>query len=391
MITSNRYVPILKWKRAEQSALQALGDKEKDVITPLIELVMPTVSLDRIEGVGKSKKRVRKSNEEIFTEVVQEFKGKRIKEIPGEILQSWGTRPVFLDFTLLYEAQLTNQLKINSISKIIPAAIAISLKIIPVVNLNDDSRIKETIASLSQKNNQGICLRVSPSDLADTEILNKKIETFLKDFNLSRKNIDLIIDIKVIKENGGQYLQFMIASQRIKNLSEWRNFIFASGAFPENLLECKLDKPKLLPRFDWQNWLHHIKEKGLTRNPIFADYSIRNPIFKEALQYRNATPSIKYTLENDWLILKGKMHQHEHYLVNAKLLVEDMPDSFRGERYSWGDKNIAGKAQYYHQYVQDVKSGKLKRGKGTGRSTDWIAWGINHHLILVLNQIAKLS
>jgi len=383
MTTPNHYVPILKWKRAEQSALQALENKEKDVITPLIELVMPTVPLYKKIG----KKNIKKTSEEIFAEILNKFREKRIKEIPEEILQSWGTKPVFLDFTLLYNG---TQLKIDSLNEIASEGINKGLKIIPVLNLNDDSKIKEAVTSFSKKYDQGICLRVTPSDLVDTETLNKKIETFLKSFNLSRKNIDLLIDIKVIKENGGQYLHFMNASQRIENLSGWRNFIFASGAFPENLSGCKLDKQTSLPRFDWQSWSHHIKEKKLTRNPIFADYAIRNPIFNEALQYHNSTPSIKYTLENDWLILKGKMYQYEHYLVNAKLLVEDMTDSFRGEGFSWGDKNIAGKAKYYHQYVQGVKSGKLKRGKGTGRSTDWIAWGINHHLILVLNQIANL-
>ena len=68
-------------------------------MTPLIELVMPTVPLYRKIDKDKS---VKKNPEEIFTEVVQKFKEKRIKEIPEEILQSWGTKPVFLDFTLLY-------------------------------------------------------------------------------------------------------------------------------------------------------------------------------------------------------------------------------------------------------------------------------------------------
>lgn len=180
--------------------------------------------------------------------------------------------------------------------------------------------------------------------------------------------------------------------KRIENLSEWRSFIIASGAFPQNLTKCKLDEPNFLPRFDWQNWLQYGKEKGLVRSPTFADYTIRNPIFDEASQYLNSTPSIKYTLDNDWLILKGKMHRYEHYLANAKLLVEDMTDTFRGEKFSWGDKNIADKARYYHQYVKDVKSGKIENGKapGAGRNTDWIAWGINHHVIVVLNQIANL-
>ena len=389
MSNLNHYVPILKWKRAEQSALQALEDKEKNTMTPLIELVMPTVSRDRTEGEKKNKKRIRKTDEEIFTEIIKKFKEKRVKEIPQEILQSWGTRPVFLDFTLLHEAQLTIQLKINSLNEIILTGMDIGLKIIPVINLNDDSKIKETVASLSKKYNQGICLRVAPSDLANTKNLNKKIEVFLKEINLSKKNIDLLIDIKEIQENGGQYMQFVNASQKIEDLSEWRNFIFASGAFPENLSKCKLDEPTFLPRFDWQNWLSYTERKDLTRNPVFADYTIRNPIFKEELQYYQSTPSIKYTREKCWLIMKGKMGERYHYLTNAKLLVEDTK-YFDGEAFSWGDKNIAQKAKYYHQYIRDFNSGKIKKGKGTGRNTDWIAWGISHHLILVINQIANL-
>jgi hypothetical protein len=389
MSTLNHYVPILKWKRAEQSALQALGDKQKNTVIPLIELVMPTVPHDRMEGRTKNKKRVKKTDQEIFAEMIQKFKEKRIKEIPGEILKSWGTSPLFLDFTLLHEAERTTQLKIDSLNRIVPVGMGIGLRIIPVLNLNDDSQIKETIAFLFKKYDQGICLRVTSSDLTDTGTLNKKIEAFLKDFKLSRKNTDLLIDIKDDKENGGQYLKCINASQKIEGLSEWRSFIFASGAFPENLSKCFFDQPTYLSRFDWQNWVHQIKEKTLARDPIFADYTIRTPIFNEALQYYNSTPSIKYTLEDEWLILKGKVYQNEHYLANAKLLVEDMTTSFYGEGFSWGDKNIALKAQYYHQYVVDVKDGGMEKGKGTGRSTDWIAWGINHHLILVLNQLAN--
>jgi len=382
MFNQNHYVPILKWKRAEQRALMALEDKNRDVITPLVELVMPTVPLYKREG----KKQIKKTPEEIFSEVVQKFKEKRTKEIPEEILQSWGIKSVFLDFSLLHEAELTTQLKVNSLNKIILAGMDKGLKIIPVLNLNDNSKIKETVCSLSKKYNQGICLRISPSDLSNPsniEILNNKIRTLLLDFNLFRKDLDLLADIKEIKENDGQYLRFLNASQQIENLSEWRNFIFASGAFPETLSKCKLDKPAFLPRFDWQNWLHHIKTNKLTRNPIFADYTIRNPIFNESLQYYNPTTSIKYTLKNNWLVMKGEIRKYELYLANAKLLVEDT-DYFYGEDFSWGDKNIAQKAKHYYQYI------KNRSIKGTGRTEDWIAWGINHHLISVISQIANL-
>lgn len=376
------YIPILKWKRAEQRALEALDERNKDAITPLIELVMPMVPLYK-KREKKDEKQIKKTQDELFAEVVSKFKEKRIKQIPEEILRSWGTRPIILDFTLLYEGQLTTQLKVNSLNKIVPAGTDMGLKIIPVLNLNDDLKIKEAICSLLGKNNQGICLRIAPSDLSDTKVLNGKVRNFLRDFNLARKIIGLLIDIKEIKERGGKYLQFINVSQEIENLLEWRNFIFASGSFPEDLSGCKPDEETLLPRFDWQNWLHYSSAKKLKRNPIFADYTIRNPIFKESLQYYNPTTSIKYSLKNDWLIMKGRVREHELYLANAKLLVEDT-DYFYGESFSWGDKNIAQKAKYYHQYV------KNRSAKGTGSTEDWIAWGINHHLTSVVDQIANL-
>ena len=65
-----------------------------------------------------------------------------------------------------------------------------------------------------------------------------------------------------------------------------------------------------------------------------------------------------------------------------------MPGIFFGEEFSWGDRNIAEKAKYYYPYFKSVKN--LEPGKGTGRSTDWISWGINHHMVLVTKQIANL-
>ena len=135
------YVPILKWKRGEQNALKALKDKERESITPLIELVMPTVPLSKtVDG-----KIVKKSPEEISAEIVHKFEENRIKEIPEEILQSWGDKPVFLDFTLLHGRP---QLKIDSLNYLVPAGENKRLKITPVLNLNDDSEIKKAVVSL---------------------------------------------------------------------------------------------------------------------------------------------------------------------------------------------------------------------------------------------------
>jgi len=41
MFNSKHYVPMLKWKRAEQGALEVLTSENKKYITPVIQFVMP--------------------------------------------------------------------------------------------------------------------------------------------------------------------------------------------------------------------------------------------------------------------------------------------------------------------------------------------------------------
>lgn len=373
----NHYVPILKWKRAEQRALFSLDENIKKGITPLIELVMPTVSLYK-KKASPSDKPEKKTQEEMYNEIVSKFKGERIEKIPEEILHSWGTRTVFVDFSLIY----TSELRLHGLKEILSDGTHKGLKIIPVLNLNDDTVMKKETCSIAKENTSGICLRITPSDLIEPNSvkLNEKIDGFIREHKLTKNSIDLLIDIK---EKASQYSQFMRASQEIGNLKEWRNFIFACGAFPETMATCKPDDPPL-PRSDWQNWLYHSKIKNLKRKPSFADYTIRYPIFDEALQHFNPTASIKYSLDTSWRIMKGGVRKFEDYLANAKLLVEDT-NEFYGKYYSWGDEKIAQKAAHFHLYIKNPSI------KGTGRNEDWIAWGMNHHMTLVADQLSNLS
>ena len=94
-----------------------------------------------------------------------------------------------------------------------------------------------------------------------------------------------------------EYIQFINASKKhIKHISEWRNLIFASGAFPKVYLNVSLTNPHSFRALIWQNWEYRNKAKKLIANPTnYADYTIRNPIFNAALQYYSSTTSIKYT------------------------------------------------------------------------------------------------
>ncbi|KAF0217048.1 MAG: hypothetical protein FD178_803 [Ignavibacteria bacterium] len=370
---NKHYIPILKWKRAEQNSLKNLTDLQKNEITPLVELVMPKVNIYKDKG-----KKIPKTQNEIFNEMISDFRDVRIPQITEEINKSWGQKSLLIDFSLLY----TVQLKVESILRIFESSKLIGLDLIPVVNLNDDEEIIQTICSIFTKQGAS-CLRLVPSDLNSIEKLNERIENFLKLHSLSESKIDLLIDIKEINELDGNYKRLINDSQNIMNLSEWRNFIFASGAFPEELSKYNIDESNHVPRYDWLNWLKIVSSGNLKRNPIFSDYTIRNPIYKESFQFHIPTTSIKYTFNESWLIMKGKKQRFELYLANANLLSTDA-GIFYGEEFSYGDKYIAEKGRHYLNYIKNPKI------KGTGSTETWLMAGINHHMACTIDQISKL-
>lgn len=370
---NKHYIPILKWKRAEQNSLKNLTDLQKNEVTPLVELVMPKVTIYKDKA-----NKIPKTQNEIFNEMISDFRSVRIPQIPEEINESWGQKSLLIDFSLLY----TVQLKVESILRIFEAGKLVGLDLIPVFNLSDDEEIIQTIRSLSTKHGAA-CLRLVPSDLTSIERLNERIEIFIKHHNFHESNLDLLIDIKEITQLGGNYERLLIASQNITNLSKWRNFIFASGAFPEELSKYNIDEPNQVPRYDWLNWLAIVSSGNLKRNPIYSDYTIRNPIYKESFQFHIPTTSIKYTFNDSWLIMKGKKQRFELYLANANLLSTDA-SIFYGEDFSFGDKYIAEKGKHYLDYIKNPKI------KGTGSTETWLMAGINHHMACTINQISKL-
>ncbi len=362
MFNSKHYVPILKWKRAEQGALKALAEEHKKQITPLIQFVMP-----------------KQEPHEQLEDVIKKFE-EQLLQIPKKILEVWGNDPLFIDFSLLF----TTPLKVKSLTAILRTGRKLGAAFIPVLHLNDDPEIKKAACSVAKESDSGICLRLICPDFSDSSELHQSIAGFLSSAGLTEKDIDLLVDIKETEENGEKYAKYLDLSQKIPHLQKWRTFIFAAGAFPQDLSGCKIDEENLISRADWNNWKAHAGNKNLRRRPAFADYTIQHPIYKEASQFFHPTSSIKYTLENEWLIMKGKKQKFELYLASAAELVKDTR-FFYGKDFSDGDKYISEKADHFKAYIKDRKI------KGTGSTETWLRAGINHHLVLVAHQVANLS
>lgn len=365
MFTWKHYVPILKWKRAEQGALKLMSAAQKKHITPLIQLVMPKYGpQDQLE------------------DVIEKFE-KKLAEIPEQLRDAWGMTPLFIDVSLLF----TNPLRAKTLNKILTEGQRLGARFIPVIHLASDAIVKEAVYSSAKTNGTGLCLRVICPDLDNVKAMNEAIKNVIIASELKESEIDLLVDIKELDENGDKYSKYMTLSQGIVNLKKWRTFTFTSGAFPENLTNCIFAEENLIPRVGWQNWKQYTVNGKLERKPSFSDYTIQYPIYKDITQFFHPTTSIKYTLDDEWLIMKGKKQKFELYLASAALLVEDA--RYYGERYSAGDEYIAEKARHYEPYIKAKKQGK--NIKGTGSTETWLRAGINHHLVLTSNQVANLS
>ena len=116
----------------------------------------------------------------------------------------------------------------------------------------------------------------------------------------------------------------------------------------------------------------------MRRHPSFADYTIQHPVYKESAQFFAPSASIRYTLKDEWLVMRGQRGKPRQYLANARILSEMPEYKGFGEGFSYGDAQIKLKGA-------DLSS------KRTGNPTTWLVVGINHHLACVTSQIATLS
>lgn len=164
----------------------------------------------------------------------------------------------------------------------------------------------------------------------------------------------------------------------LPKLGRWRTFTLASGAFPRDLAGLPVDT-HWLPRQDWQSWRRQINGSGdVTRKPTYGDYGVYHPVYLPP-QFPNPSASIRYTTDDDWVVMRGEALRkeggpgHAQYHAEAQLLC-GMPE-FCGRDFSAGDAYIFDKS------IDPARPGNPKT---------WLQAGFNHHMTFVVRQIANL-
>ena len=346
------YTPILRWREAEKRALFDLSEYERDFLLPMLSFQY-------------SAKDIREGD-------FRAACSRMATSLPQEICTFWGDgRPFLADFDTIaplgYKRSLFRDFMVN--------ATKLYLEPIPVVDPCDEPEYIESAISLSISGE--LCLRFRGKDLFNTSTLLD----FCAKYNLSNlEKLTILFDL-LDKTDEEVFKNVLSTIDSIPNVDRYKNIIVAASAFPVDMSKITSENDHIV-REEWTNWKKYIHATHL-RYPSFADYTIRHPIYKPALDFHQPTTTIKYTIDTEWLCLKGEVGNYKKYLASANALMK--APEFCGSNFSAGDRFIADKGRLFPNYIKKISN------KGTGNNTQWIYAGINHHIVFVINQLSNLG
>ena len=370
MFTASHYVPILRWKGAERTALKELRAEDRTRITPLIEIPRKIFEEKNSEDVATGR-------QGLFPKVdVKPDPRQVLFKAAKAILEAWQHSPFFLDLCHIDgHIQQINSTQ-HPLTCIAEECRTIKVSPIPVTGLRRRHEYQGAVTRVAAEDGRGVCVRVTPDDVLRSAF-REELATLVKKLGLRISDIDMLLDTENFDASKPD---IRVLLERIPKLGDWRTLTVASGAFPENLQGLEKGRNKI-DRRDWLIWKQlALVSNSSNRKPSFSDYTVQFGRYVEPPDFSNPTASIRYTLPEQWLVMKGETLRNEEgpgfaqYPASATLLRES--DDFYGPEFSYGDLYI---------------SRMSIDGPSTGTPTTWLQAGINHHMTVVSRQIASLS
>ncbi|KGE17553.1 beta family protein [Paenibacillus wynnii] len=356
MSYKENYVPVIKWKQGEQKAIECLSDESKSIITPLIEVAPIDWDFDK----GQPKKTI----------------DGHLQKIGESLRQCWNNDgEVYIDCLWIDQEERMADGN-HYLSHILNSGREHSVKMVPVLGTDKDTEYQSAVVNAIQIDNLGVCFRLVGEDF---ENIGKNITDLLSIVQLEPEMIDLIIDYGYVnpaeRTRTYQFLHLLLNS--IPVVDRWRKVVLLGTSFPKDLSDVDADSVDTLERSEWLIWKRIISNRPI-RLPVFGDYGISHPDILEAdPKFLRISANIRYTADDKFIIFKGRWLRkfgYDQFYSLANLVVNHR--EYYGSNFSEGDK-----------YISDVASGD----DGPGNLTNWRKVGTNHHLAVVINELANLS
>jgi hypothetical protein len=357
MFDSSHYVPVLKSKAGELSALADLTAETRDGMTPLLE-------------VTAEKKNLKTGERQPLEE--------HVAKISDKISRAWPTSaPIFVDFVVDPTRQLANG---RTISEELFARLRENVGFVPVTKLGASIVHQDSVRDAIRADRRGVCVRIDDEDFLQTRTLRARLHDLMRFLRVQEADVDLVLDLKDVEATHVAAAALTArAVLELLRVSGFRTLTLVSAAFPHDLGGCKRNSTTRIERADWRLWQTLAADASeLPRLPTYGDYGITHP---ELIDFdptkMRMSAAIRYTSETEWVIVKGSAIDVGGWQQTADLSARLVNTAdFRGASFSWGDDYIARRA----------------RSVATaGNATTWRRVGTTHHLTLVTTQLASRS
>ena len=358
ILTSDTYVPALRWRQGEYQALLRLNDPVKDRIVPSITI--PEIEFDFEEW------RPKKSAQEHVQPFAARYKSK------------WGKRAAWIG---VHENIVQKPMDDGRdiFTYVFKELRVLDANAVPAIPLGADGNTVRAVAAIVKRDGLGVAISVRLEDLMNQNP-DVQVRSVTSSLGVELPDTDLIVDLGA--PNFEPYEAFsnalIVTLRKLGDLQEYRNLVLLGTAIPKTFRDIARGSDEI-PRHDWlfyQTLMARLPS-GM-RRPNFGDYTIIHPQFTAALDMRKIRPAAKivYTTPRSWSVRKGgafrdnpaQMHDHCADLVSKNI--------FKGPGYSSGDNYIAKCAA---------------RQKGPSNQTRWKTVAINHHITHVLDDLATLG
>lgn len=351
----DHYVPVLKLKAAEKSALPRLSASVCAEVTPLFEVV------ERKE-VAETK------TKPAHLPTVSDHLAKAFK----------GMNPSVAPFTRFFlDGREMAADGPAAAAEAFGRAAATGRPFVPVTGI---SRTADVAAALAHGAN-GIAIRLSIEEF-EAGLVPGGLPAFLRRHGLAPHEVDLIVDLGAVDHMVAAGVEALAAAflADVPMPGTWRTFTLSACGFPKGLGEVKANSSAMADRLEWNHWRDalYAKRAALPRLPTFSDCGIQHRSGVEGFDGQKMKPSaaIRHATPTGWHLEKG---------VNIR--------DNGGAQFQGLAGNVVSATSAHAGHCEGCKAlhAAAADPKGYSSLRKWREFGTIHHITLTVEHLASLA
>jgi len=349
------YVPLMAAKQGEFVALTNLQVSISDKTMPLFELP------------------AQKPGTKAFEKAICRTAAKAGKAWPG--------RPAFLDISK-WSPNARTESGIHVLEYAFSQFRSSGVPAHPVVGYDrwDDPSYNQALKNIRAIAPVTPCIRLDreavQDDMLDVPYFSERMNDIMASLEVGPSNCYVLVDFGGVSTISVpdliEYAENAVSVLRSLGFSV---VIIAGGSMPAAVNEAVAtrDAEGCIPRIEMLAW-KAIFSGSQDRNIIFGDYLIRNPNAADGVIAPQANAKIRYTIDNQFFIVRGHSKQLDSLTIQHKELSRKLVGSahYVTPTFSWGDSELLNCSTG----IKEIRD-----------PTTMIAIDSNHHISAVISEV----